>query len=55
LSRKGVIVAVGALVGLGLGIVVSLATDLPLAPELGLVLGGLICWFSQRDPVSREV
>jgi len=27
-----------------IGIVVSLVTDVPLAPEIGLVLGALIAW-----------
>jgi hypothetical protein len=31
-----VAIVVGAVVGLALGIVVSVATDLPLMPELGL-------------------
>ena len=30
---------VGALIGLALGVLVSLATDVPFAPEVGLVLG----------------
>ena len=41
-------IAIGALTGLALGIAVSLATDIPLAPELGLVLGGLGGWVSRR-------
>ena len=45
----GVAIAVGAVVGLALGILVSLATDLPLAPEVGLVLGGLAGWLSRRN------
>jgi NAD/NADP transhydrogenase beta subunit len=44
-----VAIVVGAVVGLALGIVVSVATDLPLMPELGLVLGGLVGWVSQRE------
>jgi hypothetical protein len=32
-----------------LGILVSVTTDLPLAPEVGLVLGGLIGWLSGRN------
>jgi hypothetical protein len=36
--------------GLALGIVVSLTTDLPLAPEIGLVLGALVGWVSRRKP-----
>ena len=42
-------VAVGAVVGLALGIVVGVTTDVPLAPEAGLVLGGLLGWLSRRD------
>ena len=44
----GAAIAVGAAIGLVLGILVSVATDVPLAPEAGLVLGGLIGWFSRR-------
>jgi hypothetical protein len=44
----GTAIAVGAVIGLALGIVVSVATDLPLAPEVGLVLGGLVGWLSRR-------
>ena len=40
----GAAIAFGAVIGLALGILVSLATDLPLAPEVGLVLGALIGW-----------
>jgi len=45
----GVAIAIGALVGLALGILVSATTDLPLAPEVGLLLGVLIAWLSQRE------
>ena len=44
----GALIAVGAVVGLALGIVVSLTTDLPLAPEIGLALGALIAWLARR-------
>jgi hypothetical protein len=44
---KGAAIAVGAVTGLALGIVVSLTTDLPLAPEVGLVLGALAGWLSR--------
>ena len=44
----GAAVAVGAAIGLALGILVSAATDLPLMPELGLVLGGLAGWGAKR-------
>ena len=39
---------VGAVLGLALGIVVSVTTDIPLAPEAGLVLGALIGWLARR-------
>ena len=45
----GATLAVGAVIGLTLGIVVTLTTDVPLAPEVGAVLGGLIGWLSGRD------
>jgi hypothetical protein len=44
----GAAVAVGAVIGLALGIVVSVTTDVPLAPEVGLVLGGLVGWLAHR-------
>jgi hypothetical protein len=37
-----------ALLGLLLGIVVSVVSDLPLAPEGGLVLGALLGWLWRR-------
>jgi hypothetical protein len=40
------LVVLGAVVGLALGILVSVTTDIPFAPEAGLLLGGLIGWFS---------
>jgi hypothetical protein len=42
-------IAVGAAIGFALGIVVSVTTDVPLAPEAGLVLGGLGGWLFRRD------
>jgi hypothetical protein len=44
----GVAIAIGAVLGLALGIIASVATDLPLAPEVGLVLGAFIGWLSYR-------
>ncbi|HVO54876.1 MAG TPA: hypothetical protein VMT37_10740 [Solirubrobacterales bacterium] len=41
-------IAIGAVAGLAVGIGVSLLTDLPLMPELGLVLGGLGGWALSR-------
>jgi hypothetical protein len=32
-----------------LGILVSVLTDVPLAPEGGLLLGALVGWFSRRQ------
>jgi hypothetical protein len=34
---------------LALGIVVSETTSVPLAPELGAVVGGLLGWLSRRE------
>ena len=45
----GAAIVLGALIGLALGIPVSVTTDLPLAPEVGAVLGGLIGWRSGRN------
>jgi hypothetical protein len=45
----GAAIAVGAIIGLALGILVSVATDVPLAPEAGLALGALAGWLSHRD------
>jgi hypothetical protein len=44
----GAVVAVGAVLGLALGIVVGVTTDLPLAPEGGVVLGALLGWLWRR-------
>jgi hypothetical protein len=45
----GAAIAVGAVAGLALGIIVSLTTDIPLAPEVGLLLGALGGWLSRRE------
>ena len=45
----GAAIAVGAVTGLALGIVVSLTTDVPLAPEVGLLLGALAGWLLRRE------
>ena len=44
----GAAIAVGAVTGLVLGILVSLTTDVPLAPEIGLLLGALTGWLAVR-------
>jgi hypothetical protein len=41
-------VGVGALIGLVLGILVSVTTDVPLAPEAGVILGALGGWLFRR-------
>ena len=45
----GLAIEVGAVTGLALGIVIGLTTDVPLAPEVGLVVGALGGWLSRRD------
>ena len=47
--RIGTAIGLGAVIGLALGILVSVTTDLPLAPEAGLVLGALLGWLLRRD------
>jgi hypothetical protein len=47
---------VGAVLGLAVGIVVSATTDVPFAPEGGLVIGFLVGWFSRalwHPPLAR--
>jgi hypothetical protein len=44
----GVAIVLGAVTGLALGILISVTTDVPLAPEVGLVLGALVGWLSRR-------
>jgi hypothetical protein len=45
----GATIALGAVLGLALGIIVGVITEVPLAPEAGLVLGGVVAWLSRRD------
>lgn len=45
----GIAITIGAAIGLALGIVVSVSTDVPLAPEAGLLLGALTGWLSRRE------
>ena len=47
----GATIVLGAVIGLALGILVSVTTDIPLAPEVGLVLGALVGWISRREAV----
>jgi hypothetical protein len=44
----GAMIALGASIGLVLGILVSLTTDVPLAPEAGLVAGAAVGWLLSR-------
>jgi len=41
-------IGIGAVAGLALGILVSVTTDLPLAPEVGVLLGALAGWLLRR-------
>ena len=50
----GAAIAFGAVVGLAIGIVVSVTTDVPLAPEGGLLLGAVVGWLSRRKTRERE-
>jgi hypothetical protein len=45
----GAAIVLGAVLGLALGIVVSVTTDVPLAPEAGLALGALVAWLTRRS------
>ena len=47
----GATIVLGAVIGLALGILVSVTTDVPLAPEVGLALGALVGWISRRNAV----
>ena len=45
----GAAIAVGAVTGLAIGILVSVTTDIPLAPEAGLIIGALAGWLLRRS------
>jgi hypothetical protein len=45
----GVAIGIGAVAGLALGIIVSVTTDVPLAPEVGLIVGVLAGWILARE------
>ena len=49
----GATIAIGATIGLVLGVVVSVSSDIPAAPEVGLVLGALAGWFWGRRSATR--
>jgi predicted ABC-type sugar transport system permease subunit len=54
LLSTGAAIGIGAVVGLALGILVSVTTDVPLAPEVGLLLGVLAGWLSRREASQRR-
>ena len=45
----GVAIAIGGVAGLALGILVSVVSDVPLAPEVGLLLGLGAGWLIGRE------
>ena len=52
--RPWLFLVVGAAIGLALGILVSLTTDVPLAPEAGLVIGLVVGWLLRRMSTSPQ-
>jgi hypothetical protein len=44
----GAAIATGAAIGVVVGILVAVATDVPLAPEGGLAIGALLGWLAGR-------
>jgi hypothetical protein len=46
--RTWLVVVIAAMIGLGLGVVVSITTEIPLAPEAGLLIGLLVGWLLRR-------
>jgi branched-subunit amino acid ABC-type transport system permease component len=47
----GAATAIGAVVGLALGILVSVSSDIPIAPEIELVMGAVVGSLSRRRRV----
>ena len=52
--RPWLFLVVGAAIGLALGILVSLTTDVPLASEAGLVIGLVVGWLLRRMSTSPQ-
>ncbi|HEY7620809.1 MAG TPA: hypothetical protein VH834_13625 [Solirubrobacteraceae bacterium] len=52
----GAAIALGAVIGLALGILIAVTTEVPLAPEAGLALGALVGWRARRStgPTRRQ-
>jgi hypothetical protein len=44
----GAAIGLGAVLGLAFGILVSVISDVPFAPEGGIVLGALVGWLLRR-------
>jgi hypothetical protein len=42
------VLAAGTAIGLALGVVVSATTAIPLAPEVGLLIGFFVAWLLRR-------
>jgi hypothetical protein len=49
-GKRTRLVLTGALVGVAIGILVSVTTSVPFAPEAGLLLGALAGWFWSARP-----
>jgi hypothetical protein len=43
-----IVLAAGTAIGLALGVVVSATTAIPLAPEVGLLIGFFVAWLLRR-------
>ena len=50
--RTWLFLVVGAAIGLVLGVLVSVTTDVPLAPEAGLLIGLFVGWLLRRVSTS---
>jgi hypothetical protein len=48
-ARTWLFLVGGGAIGLGLGILVSATTDVPFAPEIGLVVGLAVGWIARRS------
>jgi hypothetical protein len=46
------VLVLAAAIGLALGVIVSLTTDVPFAPEVGLLLGLFVGWLLRRRTSS---
>ena len=48
-GRTWLFLVIGGVIGLGLGIIVSVTTDVPFAPEIGLLVGAAVGWIARRS------